>query len=129
MESCNLVCNPIVPSCKLAKDQFRKGADSTTHKQMEQCLMYFLATRPDLAYSACLIARYMERPTEIHMAAVKRILRYLKGKTSYGLMMYKKGKREELMTKPLSLETFSRLRDKLGLWKLELLNRLVISSV
>lgn len=128
MESCNLVCNPIVPSCKLAKDQFRKGADSTTHKQMVRWLMYLLATRPDLAYSACLIARYMERPTEIHMAAVKRILRYLKGTTSYGLI-YEKGKREELMTKPLSLETFSRLRDKLGLWKLELLNRLVISSV
>jgi len=75
-----------------------------------------------------LVAKYMERPTEIHIAAVKRILRYLKATTSYGLM-YEKGKREELKTKPLSLETFSRLRDKLGVCKLELLNGLAISSI
>ncbi|XP_045792030.1 secreted RxLR effector protein 161-like [Trifolium pratense] len=63
---------------------------------MVGCLMYLLATRPDLAFSVCLVARYMERPTEIHMAAVKRILRYLKGTANYGLW-YERGKGEELV--------------------------------
>jgi hypothetical protein len=31
--------------------------------------MYLLATRPDLAFFVCLIARYMERPTEMHLVA------------------------------------------------------------
>ncbi|MCI45101.1 hypothetical protein A2U01_0066340, partial [Trifolium medium] len=50
------------------------------------CLMYLLATRPDMTFSVCLAARYMERPTELHVAAVKRILRYLKGNLVFGIM-------------------------------------------
>ncbi|PNX65015.1 putative copia-type protein, partial [Trifolium pratense] len=37
----------------------------------------------------------MERPTDLHVAAVKRILRYLKGTLSFGVM-YKCGTGEEL---------------------------------
>ncbi|XP_045802226.1 secreted RxLR effector protein 161-like [Trifolium pratense] len=67
-----------------------KSIDSTEFKQIVGCLMYLTATRPDLCYSVCLIARYMERPTEIHLAAAKRILRYLKGTMKYGIL-YEKG--------------------------------------
>jgi len=95
-EICKLVFNPIVPGCKLAKDNTRKRVDSITYKQMVRCLIYFLAIRLDLAYSMCLIARYMEKPTEIHMAAVKRFLRYLKGTINYGLV-FEKGKGEKLI--------------------------------
>ncbi|MCI74543.1 hypothetical protein A2U01_0095807, partial [Trifolium medium] len=49
-------------------------------------LMYLLATRHDLAYSVCLVARYMDGPTELHVAAVKRILRYLKGTLTDGIL-------------------------------------------
>jgi hypothetical protein len=95
MNECNSVCNPIVPGCRLKKDEEGKASDATTYKQMVGCLMYLLATRPDMAFSVCLVARYMERPTEIHVAAVKRILRYLKGTTSNGLW-YERGKGHEL---------------------------------
>jgi hypothetical protein len=53
-------------------------------------LVYLLATRPDVAYSVCLVERFMERPTKMHVAAIKRIMRYLKGTLSLGIM-YKKG--------------------------------------
>ncbi|PNX62918.1 type I inositol 145-trisphosphate 5-phosphatase 12-like protein [Trifolium pratense] len=52
------------------------------------CLMYLLATRPDMTFAVCLAARYMERPTEMHVAVVKRIMRYLKGTLKFG-MLYK----------------------------------------
>jgi hypothetical protein len=48
--------------------------------------MYLLATRPDLAYSVCLVARFMDRPTEMHFAAIKRIMRYVKGTLDHGTM-------------------------------------------
>ncbi|MCI79386.1 hypothetical protein A2U01_0100657, partial [Trifolium medium] len=62
MESCNTVCSPIVPGNKLNKDENGIGVNATKYKQMVGSLMYLLATRPDLAYSVCLIARYMEKP-------------------------------------------------------------------
>ncbi|PNX84722.1 hypothetical protein L195_g040785 [Trifolium pratense] len=95
MENCNGVCNPILPGNKLKKDETGIACDSTNYKQMVGCIICLLATRPDLAFSVCLVARFMERPTEIHVAAVKRILRYLKSTISYGLW-YEKGKDDEL---------------------------------
>jgi hypothetical protein len=95
MENCNKVCSPIVPGCKLTKNEEGKAADNKWYKQVVGSLMYMLATRPDLAYSVCLIARFMERPTEVHVAAVKRIIRYLKGSTGYGIL-YKKQTDEEI---------------------------------
>jgi hypothetical protein len=86
MEDCNGVGSPIVPGCRLTKNDGGKAADASEYKQMVGCLMYLLASRPDLAYSVCLVARFMDRPTEIHVAAVKRIMRYLKGTLGYGIL-------------------------------------------
>ncbi|PNX63555.1 copia-type polyprotein, partial [Trifolium pratense] len=86
MENCNKVSSSIVPGCKLLKDENGKVNDAKKFKQIVGCLMYFLATRPDLAYSVCLVARYMDRPTELHFASLKRILRYLKGTLTDGIM-------------------------------------------
>ncbi|CAJ2652613.1 unnamed protein product [Trifolium pratense] len=86
MQDCNTVCTPIVLGCKLVKDENGKPADATSYKQMIGCLMYLLETRPDLTYSVCLAARYMDKPTEMHVIAVKRIMRYLKGTMSYGIL-------------------------------------------
>jgi hypothetical protein len=89
MEDCNKVCSPIITGCKLVKHENGKAASEKSYKQMVGSLMYLLATRPDLAYSVFLVARFMERPTEMHVAAIKRIMRYLKGTLSLGIM-YKK---------------------------------------
>ena len=61
MEDCNFVCNPIVPGNKLMKNEGGKYVDATNFKQIIGSLMYLLATRPDLGYSVCLIARFMEK--------------------------------------------------------------------
>ena len=93
MEHCNSVKNPIVLGLKLGKDEGGAGVDATAYKQMVGRLMYMTATRPDLAYVVSLISRFMERPTELHQAAMKRVLRYLKGTTEFGIF-YKKVEKE-----------------------------------
>ncbi|GAU24969.1 hypothetical protein TSUD_312040 [Trifolium subterraneum] len=86
MQECNSVCSPIVTGCKLVKNENGKACDAKSYKQMVGSLMYLLATRPDLAFAVCLVARFMERPTEMHTAAIKRIMRYVKGTVGLGIM-------------------------------------------
>jgi hypothetical protein len=42
-------------------------------------------TRPDLVYLVGYVSRFLERPTEEHLQAVKKILRYIAGTLEYGL--------------------------------------------
>ena len=47
-------------------------------------------------YGVSLISRYMESPTEIHLLAAKRILRFLQRTKDFGLF-YKKGEKSDLI--------------------------------
>ena len=95
MDRSNPVYNPIVPRCKLSKDEDGMKVDSTFYKQVVGSLIYLTATQPDVMFVVSLISRYMANPTELHLQAAKRILRYLKGTTDYGVF-YKNKKDKEL---------------------------------
>jgi len=47
-------------------------------------LQYLTFTRPDICFVVNRVCQFMHAPTDSHWAAVKRILCYLKGTTSYG---------------------------------------------
>ena len=96
MENINSVHNPIVPGCKLSKDENGVHVDETLFKQMVGCLMYLTTTRLDLMFAISLISWYMAKPTELHLMAAKRILRYLKGTIELEVF-YKKGGCEGLV--------------------------------
>ena len=53
-------------------------------------------TRHDLAFSVGVASRYMEKPTVMHMQAVKKIIRYLKSTTDLGLV-YTLGEEQEVL--------------------------------
>jgi hypothetical protein len=89
MENCNPVGTPTEPGLKLSNDLDGERVDSTYFKQIVGLLMYLTATRPDIMYAVCLINRYMERTTELHLRAAKRVFRYLKGTIDFGIF-YKK---------------------------------------
>lgn len=95
MDKSNLVKNPIVPGCRLSKDENGAKVDASLFKQVVGSLMYLTATRPDLMYGVSLISRFMSCPTEQHWSAAKRLLRYLKGTTDLGIF-YKKGDCKQL---------------------------------
>jgi len=97
LENCNGVKNPMVPgSNRLTKQEDGKKADATLFKQIVGSLMYITVTRPDLAYSVCLISRFMANPMESHMMAAKRILRYIRATTDLGVF-YRKGCEDEML--------------------------------
>jgi len=52
-------------------------------------LIYLSHTRPDIAYAVSVVSQFMYCPSEDHMDAVLRILRYLKSSLGKGLMFSK----------------------------------------
>ena len=67
---------------------------ATMYKQLVGSLMYMAATRPDLMYVVCLLSRLLCTPTELHLQATKRVLRYLKGTVDLGVFYRKEGNGE-----------------------------------
>lgn len=49
-------------------------------------LFLAMTTRPDIAYSVCIVSQYADKPMKIHWNAIKRILKYLKGTRDYGII-------------------------------------------
>lgn len=45
----------------------------------------FVVPGSDISYAVGVVSRYMENPTESHVAAVKRIFKYIKGTIDYGI--------------------------------------------
>ncbi|GJV21822.1 hypothetical protein Tco_1370842 [Tanacetum coccineum] len=70
---------------KLNEDIGGKLVDPTRYRGMVGCLMYLTASRPDIVFAVCMCARYQVKPTEMHLHAIKRIFRYLKGTLNMGL--------------------------------------------
>ena len=52
-------------------------------------LQYVTITRPELAYSVNKVCQFMQRPTDEHWKAVKRILRYLRATMDYDIHLKK----------------------------------------
>lgn len=89
MAQCNSTKYPMDPKEPIVKDEQGKQVNSTQYKSMIGGLRYLVHTRPDIAYAVGIVSRYMERPTEMHQNAVKKILRYVKGTLDYGLVYAK----------------------------------------
>jgi hypothetical protein len=85
MEKCNPVDTPITLGTKLSKEYFGSVISSTLYKQLVGSLMYLTTTRPDITYATSYISRFMESPKYSYWKVGKRILRYIVGKTTYGL--------------------------------------------
>ena len=90
MEDSQLVGTPMCTRLKLTKDDESKEVDQTLYRSMIRKLQYVVHTRPDIALAVGIVARFLAKPRENHIMAIKRILRYLKGTEDYGLW-YKLG--------------------------------------
>jgi hypothetical protein len=70
---------------KLSKLSTAEAVDATEYWSLIGALRYLLHTRPDLAFPVGYLSRFMEAPRSDHLAAVKRLLRYVAGTQGHGL--------------------------------------------
>lgn len=62
-------------------------SDITLYRSTIGSLQYLSFTRPEIAFSVNRLAQFMHSPSELNWQEVKRILRYLKGTSDYGLIL------------------------------------------
>ncbi|XP_040967091.1 uncharacterized mitochondrial protein AtMg00810-like [Gossypium hirsutum] len=86
MSNAKSVHTPMVSSSMLTKDEGEHLADPTDYRSLAGALQYIVLTWPDIAYVVNQVCQFMHAPITSHMVALKRILRYLRGTFSHGLI-------------------------------------------
>jgi hypothetical protein len=87
MTNCTAVSTPMDTNSKVAADAGSPVADPSEYRSLAGALQYLTMTRPDLAYAVQQICLHMHDPRDGHLAIVKRILRYVRGTASSGLLL------------------------------------------
>ena len=73
-----------------------KSVDQKVYRSMIDSLLYLCASRSDIMLLVCMSARFQANPKEVHLRAVKRIMRYLVYTPKFGLW-YPKGSTFDLI--------------------------------
>ena len=85
LESTSSVRTPMNLNVKLTIDLLGKSVDSSLYRSMIGSLLYLTASRLDISYSVGVCARYQANPKESHIIALKRIIKYVKSTTNFGV--------------------------------------------
>ena len=70
---------------KLSKDEHCQFVIKILYYSMIGRLLYLIVRQPNISFSVGICARYQADPKESHVTAVKRIIRYIKGTTEFGI--------------------------------------------
>ncbi|GJU35085.1 putative ribonuclease H-like domain-containing protein [Tanacetum coccineum] len=94
-----ITSTPIETSKPLLKDAEVEDVDFHLYRSIIGSLMYLIASRPDIMFVVCACTRFQVIPKVLHLHAMKRIFRYLKGQPKLGLWYPKNS--------PFDLEAYS----------------------
>jgi hypothetical protein len=90
MKDVKPIKTPMGTNGHLDLDTRGKSVDQKVYRSMIGSLLYLCASRQDIMLSVCMCARFRADPKEVHLRAVKRIMRYLVYTPKFGLW-YPKG--------------------------------------
>lgn len=85
IEECREVSTPMDPNQTVSNFTDSKNSNYPYREAIGSSMYLMVATRPDIAFAIGVVSRFMEQPTEAHVNAVKRIMRYIKGTVKYGI--------------------------------------------
>lgn len=92
MDDCNSVGVPSDTNQRLTQHDDSESSNYP-YRQLIGSLLYLAnGTRPDISYAIGVASRYLENPSISHVNAAKRILKYIKGTMSYGILYGSTGK-------------------------------------
>jgi Reverse transcriptase (RNA-dependent DNA polymerase) len=85
MQGAKPVTIPMATGTPLSKTVGEPLTDQHLYRSIVGALQYAIITRPEISFAVNRVSQFMHRPTTLHWAAIKRILRYLKGTLHKGL--------------------------------------------
>lgn len=85
MLECKPCSTPVDTCSKMSSSDGSPVADPTDYRSLAGVLQYLTFTRPDISYAVQQVCLHMHDPREPHLAALKRILRYICGTLDLGL--------------------------------------------
>jgi hypothetical protein len=85
MKDAKPIKTPMGTNGHLDLDKRGKSVDQKVYRSMIGSLLYLCASRADIMPSVCMCARFQADPKEVHLRAVKRIVRYLVYTPKFGL--------------------------------------------
>ncbi|CAL2227071.1 unnamed protein product [Prunus armeniaca] len=91
MLDCKPADTPIVQNHHLGEYPDQVPTHKERYQRLVGRLIYLSHTRPDIAYAVSVVSQFMHSPSEYHMNAILRIVRYLKSAPGKGLMFSKHG--------------------------------------
>ncbi|XP_048447545.1 uncharacterized mitochondrial protein AtMg00810-like [Pyrus x bretschneideri] len=89
MLDCKLANTPIVQNHHFVVHPDQVPTNRDRYQRLVGRLIYLSHTKPDIAYAVSVVSQFMHSPSEAHMGAVERILRYLKSSPGRGIMFSK----------------------------------------
>src|SRR6185503_18529653 len=87
MAECKLCSTPVDTNPKVSSVTGAPVKDPLDYRSIAGALQYLTFTRPDISYVVQQICLHMHDPREPHLAALKRILRYVRGTLHLGLLL------------------------------------------
>uniref|UniRef100_A0A2N9FQ69 Integrase catalytic domain-containing protein n=1 Tax=Fagus sylvatica TaxID=28930 RepID=A0A2N9FQ69_FAGSY len=79
------VATPMEQNLKMSQSTGDLLDDPSIYRRLVGRLLYLTVTRPDISYSVQKLSQFMSRPTNAHLTAANRVLRYIKGTSGQGL--------------------------------------------
>ena len=85
MQGCKHIDTPLPGNWRKEDATSAEVVDATVYRQLVGSLMYLVNTRLGICYAVNQLSQVMIKPTKLFWKEGKHVLRYLWGKTKYGL--------------------------------------------
>ena len=94
MLHCNPLSTPVETRSKASLHDGVPYDNPSLYRSLAGALQYLTLTRRDIAFAVQQVCLFMHAPRTAHFQLIKRILRYLKGTSHYGLQLYRSSSTE-----------------------------------
>ncbi|RVW57294.1 Serine hydroxymethyltransferase, mitochondrial [Vitis vinifera] len=85
LEDTSSIDTPMEVNVKYRKDERNLLDDPTLYRRLVGSFIYLTTTRLDITYVVHQVSSFMTSPRYLHLAAIRRIIRYLRGSPTRGL--------------------------------------------